>query len=79
VGNSSFVDCGVNGPLYDQRDVLMIASYGLSRECYFSKSEGPRLSLLGAAEHVKASFGVTRAVCIAAQIDLVGNGRGEAF
>jgi hypothetical protein len=29
VGNSSFVDCSVNGPLYDQRDVLMIASYGL--------------------------------------------------
>ena len=62
----------------------MIASYGLSRECYFSKniaslSEGPRLSLLGAAEHVKASFGVKRAVCIAAQIDFVANGRAEAF
>jgi branched-chain amino acid transport system substrate-binding protein len=52
VGSSSFVDCTINAPLYNERDVMAIASYGLARECYFSKniapfSEGPRLSLLG--------------------------------
>jgi branched-chain amino acid transport system substrate-binding protein len=77
VGSSSFVDCTINAPLYNERDVMAIASYGLARECYFSKniaplSEGPRLSLLGAAEYVKATIDVKHVACIVAQIDFIG-------
>jgi len=77
VGNSSFVDCAVNGALYEKQDVLVIAGVGVSRECFFSKniavmSEGPRLSVLGAAEYVKKTFDIKHAVCMAGNIAGIG-------
>jgi branched-chain amino acid transport system substrate-binding protein len=77
VGNSSFVDCAVNAALYDKAGVLVLAGVGVSRECYFSKniaalSEGPRLSVLGAAEYVKKAHDIKHAVCMAGNIAGIG-------
>jgi branched-chain amino acid transport system substrate-binding protein len=77
VGNSSFVDCAVNAALYDKAGVLVIAGEGVSRECYFSKAiaalgEGPRLSTLGAAEHMKKAYDIKHAVCMAGNVAGIG-------
>jgi branched-chain amino acid transport system substrate-binding protein len=41
VGNSSFVECGVNGKMYAQDDVMVIAGVGVPRECFFAKNYAP--------------------------------------
>ena len=49
VGNSSFVECGVNAKMYAQEDVMVLAGVGVPRECFFAKNyapvnAGPRVS-----------------------------------
>ena len=41
VGNSSFVECGVNAKMYAQEDVMVIAGVGVPRECFFAKNYVP--------------------------------------
>jgi branched-chain amino acid transport system substrate-binding protein len=78
MGNSSFVECGVNEPLYEAEGVLVVAGVGVPRDCFHAKNiaptnEGPRLSNLGAAMYMVKTFGIKNIVCISPNIPGVGD------
>ena len=78
VGNSSFVECGVNEHLYETEGVLVVAGVGVPRDCFHVKNiapvnEGPRLSNLGAVMYMVKTFGVKNIVCISPNIPGVGD------
>ncbi|MBC8076527.1 MAG: ABC transporter substrate-binding protein [Chloroflexales bacterium] len=77
VGNTSFVECGVNRPLYEQEDLMVIAAVGVPRECFEQKNyvptnAGPRVSTLGAAQYAFQKYGAKRQVCIATNVPNAG-------
>ncbi len=41
VGSSSFVECGVNEPLYEAEGVVAVYGTGVPRECFHSKNISP--------------------------------------
>jgi branched-chain amino acid transport system substrate-binding protein len=78
VGNSSFVECGVNEHLYEAESVLVVAGVGVPRDCFHAKNiaptnEGPRLSNLGAVMYMVKTFGIKNIVCISPNIPGVGD------
>jgi branched-chain amino acid transport system substrate-binding protein len=78
VGNSSFVDCSVNEPLYESAKVLVVAGVGVPRDCFHARNispvnEGPRLSNLGGVMYLVKTFGIKNLVCISPNIPGVGN------
>jgi branched-chain amino acid transport system substrate-binding protein len=78
VGNSSFIECGVNEALYEAEAVLVVAGVGVPRDCFHVKNiaptnEGPRLSNLGAVMYLNKTFGGKNIVCITPNIPGVGD------
>ena len=78
VGSGSFVDCTANNKLYEEKDILVVASIGIPRDCFFapnyaSTNAGPRISTLGAAQYMVNTFGSKTVVCIAPAIPGVGD------
>ncbi len=77
VGNSSFVECGVNAQTYIDAGVAVVAGTGVPLECFFSKNisptnSGPRISALGAAQYMAKTYDAKKMVCIAQAIPNVG-------
>jgi branched-chain amino acid transport system substrate-binding protein len=77
VGSGSFVDCTANNKLYEEKNVLVVASIGIPRDCFFAPNyaqtnAGPRISNLGAAQYVVDTFGSKNIVCISPNIPGVG-------
>lgn len=57
VGNTNFVDRGVNVKLYETAHVTVIASIGVVDDCFFQRNyapinRGPRLGPVAIAQHV---------------------------
>jgi len=78
VGNTSFLDCAVNGQFYKDSNVVVIAGVGVPRECFESENisptnQGPRLSSIGAAQYMNEKYGATKFVCMALNIPNFGN------
>lgn len=78
VGSGSFVDCTANNKFYEKKDILVVASIGIPRDCFFapnysSTNAGPRISTLGAAQYMVNTFGSKTVVCIAPAIPGVGD------
>lgn len=78
VGNTSFVECGANGKLYEQEGLMAIAGVGVPRECFFGKNyvpmnAGPRLSAVVAAGYAKQKYQAKSMVCIVPNIPGLGN------
>lgn len=77
VGSSSFVECGVNGPLYEEEGVIAVYGTGVPRECFFQKNisatnAGPRISALGVAQYMVSEYGAETMVCISQNIPNTG-------
>lgn len=77
VGSSSFVECGVNSPLYESEGVIAVYGTGVPRECFFSKNisatnAGPRISALGVAQYMASEYGAETMVCISQNIPNTG-------
>lgn len=77
VGSSSFVECGVNSPLYESEGVIAIYGTGVPRECFFSKNisatnAGPRISALGIAQYMASEYDAKSLVCISQNIPNTG-------
>ncbi len=77
VGSSSFVECGVNSPLYEEQGVIAIYGTGVPRECFFSRNisatnAGPRISALGIAQYMVSEYGAETMVCISQNIPNTG-------
>ncbi len=77
VGNSSFVECGVNEPLYESEGVIAVYGTGVPRECFFAKNisatnAGPRISALGIAQYMASEYDATSLVCISQNIPNTG-------
>ncbi|MBI5722291.1 MAG: ABC transporter substrate-binding protein [Burkholderiales bacterium] len=78
VGSSSFVECGVNGKMYAQEDVMVIAGVGVPRECFFAKNyvpvnTGPRISAAVVAMHAAQQYKSKKMVCVIPNIPSLGN------
>ena len=78
VGNGSFVDCTANNKLYEEKNVLVIASIGIPRDCFFAPNyaqtnAGPRISTLGAVQYMAKDANFKTVVCIAPAIPGVGD------
>ena len=78
VGNSSFVECGVNGKLYAQEDVMVIAGVGVPRECFFARNyapvnTGPRVSATVVAMYMAQTYKAKKIVCVIPNIPSLGN------
>ncbi len=78
VGSSSFVECGVNGKMYAQEDVMVIAGVGVPRECFFAKNyvpvnAGPRVSATVVAMHAAQHYKSKKMVCVIPNIPSLGN------
>ena len=70
---SSFVECGVNAALYEEKGIVAVYGTGVPKECFFVKNmsatnSGPRISAIGAAQSLKDQFDVKSLVCIAGNI-----------
>jgi branched-chain amino acid transport system substrate-binding protein len=77
-GSSSFVECGANGKLYAQEDVMVIAGTGVPRECFFSKNyvpvnTGPRVSATLVGAHAALTYKAKKMVCVIPNIPSLGN------
>ena len=77
VGSSSFVECGVNEPLYEAEGVVAVYGTGVPRECFHSKNisptnAGPRNSALGIAQYMVSEYGAETMTCISQNIPNVG-------
>lgn len=77
VGNGSFVDCTANNKLYDEANIVVVASIGIPRDCYFgenyaSTNAGPRISNLGGVQYMVNELGVKSVVCVSPNIPGVG-------
>ena len=78
VGNSSFVECGVNGKMYGQEDLMVIAGVGVPRECFFAKNyvpvnAGPRVSATVVGMHMAQAYRARKMACIIPNIPSLGN------
>lgn len=77
VGSSSFVECGVNSPLYESEGVIAVYGTGVPRECFHSKNisptnAGPRISALGVAQYMASEYDAKTMVCISQNIPNTG-------
>jgi branched-chain amino acid transport system substrate-binding protein len=77
VGSASFVEMGVNAKLYEDENVMSMASGCAVAECFESKNivstnEGPLPSSVGAAQWAVANLGSKSVVCIGLTIPTVG-------
>jgi branched-chain amino acid transport system substrate-binding protein len=77
VGSSSFVECGVNEPLYEAEGVVAVYGTGVPRECFHSKNisatnAGPRISALGIAQYMVSEYGAETMTCISQNIPNTG-------
>lgn len=77
VGNASFVECGVNSPLYESEGVIAVYGTGVPRECFFSKNisainAGPRMSSMGIAQYMQSEYDAKSMVCISQNIPNTG-------
>jgi len=77
VGSSSFVECGVNSPLYEAEGVIAIEGTGVPRECFFSPNisainAGPRNSSLGIAQFMRSEYDAESLVCVSQNIPNTG-------
>lgn len=77
VGNSSFVECGVNSPLYEQEGVIAVYGTGVPRECFFSPNisavnAGPRISSMGIAQYMVSEYDAQSLVCVSQNIPNTG-------
>ena len=77
VGSSSFVECGVNNPLYESEGVIAIYGTGVPRECFFAKNisainAGPRISSMGIAQYFQSEYDAKSMVCISQNIPNTG-------
>lgn len=78
VGSSSFVECGVNAALYEEKDVLTVYGTGVPKECFFAKqlsatNSGPRISAIGAAQYLAKTYGDKKMICLSQSIPSTGN------
>jgi branched-chain amino acid transport system substrate-binding protein len=78
VGNSSFVECGVNGKMYAQEGVMVLAGVGVPRECFFAKNyapvnAGPRNSATAIAMYAARQYKSKKMVCVIPNIPSLGN------
>jgi branched-chain amino acid transport system substrate-binding protein len=78
VGNSSFVECGVNGKMYGQEDLMVIAGVGVPRECFFAKNyvpvnTGPRVSGTVVGMYMAQAYKAKKMACIIPNIPSLGN------
>jgi branched-chain amino acid transport system substrate-binding protein len=77
VGSASFVEMGVNAKLYEDENVMSMASGCAVAECFESKNivstnQGPLPSSIGAAKWAIANLGSKSVVCIGLTIPTVG-------
>jgi branched-chain amino acid transport system substrate-binding protein len=77
VGSSSFVECGVNSPLYESEGVIAVYGTGVPRECFFAPNisatnAGPRISALGIAQYMASAYSAENLVCISQNIPNTG-------
>lgn len=77
-GSASFVECGANGKLYNEEDVMVIAGAGVPRECFFNKNyapvnTGPRVSGTLIATHAAKTYKAKKMVCVIPNIPSLGN------
>lgn len=78
VGNSSFVECGVNAKMYAQEDLMVVAGVGVPRECFFAKNyapvnTGPRVSAAVVGMHMAQAYQARKMACIIPNIPSLGN------
>lgn len=78
IGNSSFVECGVNAKMYAQEDLMVVAGVGVPRECFFAKNyapvnAGPRVSATVVGVHMAQSYKARKMACIIPNIPSLGN------
>jgi branched-chain amino acid transport system substrate-binding protein len=78
VGNSSFVECGVNAKMYAQEDVMVVAGVGVPRECFFAKNyvpvnAGPRVSAAVVGMYMAQAYKARKMACIIPNIPSLGN------
>jgi branched-chain amino acid transport system substrate-binding protein len=78
VGNSSFVECGVNAKMYAQEGVMVLAGVGVPRECFFAKNyapvnAGPRNSATSIAMYAAERYKAKKMVCVIPNIPSLGN------
>lgn len=77
VGNASFVECGVNSPLYSDEGVIAVYGTGVPRECFFSPNisainAGPRMSSLGISQYMASEYDAKSLVCVSQNIPNTG-------
>lgn len=68
IGSNSIIECGVNAPLYDRENVVVI-DIGVVHECFTSRNiapvnQGPRLSGVGMARFAADHLGVKKLACV---------------
>ena len=78
VGNTSFVECGVNSKLYGDNGLAVIAAVGVPRECFESPNiaatnSGPRVSTIGVAQYAAKKYGYKKMLCVATNVPSAGN------
>jgi branched-chain amino acid transport system substrate-binding protein len=78
VGNSSFVECGVNAKMYAQENLMVVAGVGVPRECYFAKNyapvnTGPRVSAAVIGMYMAQTYKARKMACIIPNIPSLGN------
>lgn len=78
VGSSSFVECGVNEALYEEKGIVAVYGTGVPKECFFAKqlsatNSGPRISAIGAADYLHRTYGDKTMVCLSQSIPSTGN------
>jgi branched-chain amino acid transport system substrate-binding protein len=78
VANTSFVDCAVNGKLYQQKGYNIIYGVGIPFQCFQSPpfaatNEGPRYSGMGAAQYAVTQLGAKKLSVVTCNIPNVGD------
>lgn len=68
IGSNSIIECGVNAPLYDRENVVVI-DIGVVHECFTSKNiapvnEGPRVGGVGMERFAADHLGVKKMACL---------------
>ncbi|MFI7465878.1 ABC transporter substrate-binding protein [Nonomuraea sp. NPDC049646] len=78
VGGSSFVACGVSGPIWEQNGLFDVLAVGVPRACFESPriapvNAGPRISAVAAAQYAVEVKGARRVAQISNRVPGVGD------
>ncbi|NRQ31136.1 ABC transporter substrate-binding protein [Nonomuraea sp. NN258] len=78
VGGSSFVACGVSGPIWERNDLYDVLAVGVPRACFESPriapvNAGPRVSAVAAAQYAVEVVGAKKVAQISNRVPNVGD------